>query len=188
MKEAEMTYSFSTPSEPDTLAQWLSLSQPLPSFTNLVLALTSLLTVVCSTTEWEYGETWIPLQMQPILELSSAWCIDPNLEINRAISWMQFQMCSQSFSLRPGEGMPGRVWQSLQPEWLNDASAQSETYFLRNQIAKALDVKAGFGIPIIVNSQVLAVVVFFMSRARSPDAEVIEQTQTTIRSFQSNFL
>jgi hypothetical protein len=84
--------------------------------------------------------------------------------------------------------MPGRVWQSQQPEWLNDVSAQSETYFLRNQIAKALDVKACFGIPIIVNSQVLAVVVFFMSKARSPDAEVIEQTQTVIQSFQSNFL
>jgi hypothetical protein len=63
---------------------------------------------------------------------------------------------------------------------MDDVSAQSETYFLRNQIAKALNVKAAFGVPILVNFQVLAVIVFFMSQARSLDLNWIELTQSAI--------
>jgi hypothetical protein len=162
-------------------------TQPLPSNVNLVTALTSLLTPICASTKWEYGEAWIPAATYPILELSSAWSVDPNLAVDRANAWMQFQICSQEFVLGRGEGLPGRVWQSCQPEWLNDVSAQSESYFLRHQIAKALNVKAGLALPIVVNSQVLAVVVFFMSKARLLDPAIIASTQTAIGNFKSNF-
>ena len=53
----------------------------------------------------------------------------------------------------------------------------SEIYFLRNQIAKAFGVKAGFGVPILVNQQVLAVLVFFMSEARLEDRQLVELVQ-----------
>ena len=163
------------------------LTHPLYSTTTLVTALTPLLISVCAGTEWEYGESWIPDAMCPVLELSPAWCITPDLDMNRTISWMQFQVCSKSFVLRSGEGLPGRVWRSLQPEWLEDVSAQSETYFRRNQIARALGVKAGFGVPILAEAQVLAVVVFFMSKGRSPDLDLIAQTQAIVRNFQYEF-
>jgi GAF domain len=162
------------------------LTHPLYSTTTLVTALTPLLISVCDRTEWEYGESWIPDATCPVLELSPAWCITADLDMNRAISWMQFQVCSKSFVLRSGEGLPGRVWRSQQPEWLEDVSAQSETYFLRNHIARALSVKAGFGIPIMVDTQVLAVVVFFMSKGRSPDSVLIEQTKAIVRNFNIN--
>jgi hypothetical protein len=171
---------FSSQSEPELDM----LTHPLYSTTTLVTALTFLLISVCAGTEWEYGESWIPDATCPTLELSPAWCMTADLDVNRAISWMQFQVCSKSFVLHPGEGLPGRVWQSQKPEWLEDVSAQSETYFLRNQIARALSVKAGFGMPIMVGSQVLAVVVFFMSKVRSPDSDLIEQTKAIVRNFQ----
>jgi signal transduction protein with GAF and PtsI domain len=97
---------------------------------------------------------------------------------------MQLQVCSRGFLLHLGEGLPGRVWKSQQPEWLEDASTQSETYFLRNQIAKALSVKAGLGIPMMMDSQVVAVVVFFMSRARSLDPDLVDRTQAIVKQFQ----
>lgn len=164
------------------------LTQPLYSTTDLVTLLTPLLISVCNRTEWEYGESWILDATCPILELSPAWCVSTDLAMNQAIPWMQFQVCSKSFVLRPGEGLPGRVWRSQQPEWLEDVSAQSETYFLRNQIAKALSVKAGFGIPILVSSQVLAVVVFFISKERSPDVSLMEQTRAIVGNFHHEYL
>ncbi|NJR40630.1 MAG: GAF domain-containing protein [Leptolyngbyaceae cyanobacterium CSU_1_4] len=177
-----MDHFSSSPSEQDMLT-------PLPySATDLVTPLTLLLSSVCDRTEWEYGESWIPDATRPILELSPAWCVTTYLNMNQAIPWMQFQVCSKSFVLRPGEGLPGRVWRSQQPEWLENVSAQSETYFLRNQIAKALSVKAGLGIPILLNSQVLAVIVFFMSKERSPDAKLMEQTQAIVANFQHDYL
>jgi hypothetical protein len=153
----------------------------------LVSALTILLASVCADTEWEYGESWLPNPAGTMLELSPAWCVNTNLDLHKAISWMQFQICSKAFVLSPGEGLPGRVWQSRQSEWLEDASAASDTYFLRNQIAQALSVKTGFGIPIIVSSQVLAVVVFFRSKTRSPNPLTIAQTQAIVSHFQSEY-
>lgn len=155
--------------------------------TPLVMALKTLLVSVCTITEWEYGESWLPNSTGTLLELSPAWCITTNLDLHKAISWMQFQICSQSFVLSPGEGLPGRVWQSQKFEWLEDAAAASDTYFLRNQIAKALSVKTGFGIPIIVSDRVLAVVVFFRSRTRLPHPLTIAQTQEIVSNFQLKY-
>jgi hypothetical protein len=143
-----------------------------------------LLNTICARTEWEYGESWVPDAKHSILELSPAWCVSLNLDIRRATPWMQFQVCSRGFVLHLGEGLPGRVWKSQQLEWLDDASTQTETYFLRNQIAQALSVKAGLGIPMIMNSQVVAVVVFFMSRARSLDPDLVDRTQAIVQQFQ----
>jgi hypothetical protein len=173
---------------PETLRDRDMLAKPIGTTSDrLVSALTTLLVSVCANTEWEYGESWLPNPTGTLLELSPAWCVNTNLDLRKAISWMQFQICSQSFVLCLGEGLPGRVWQSRKSEWLEDAAAASDTYFLRNQIAKALSVKTGFGIPIIVSAQVLAVVVFFRSKTRSPHPLTIAQTQEIVSNFQSEY-
>jgi hypothetical protein len=116
---------------------------------------------VCETTDWDYGEAWIPSAQSKVLELSSVWHIaSDNADF---LSLEQFRLCSEGFVLSPGEGLPGRVWLSQRSEWIANATAQSESYCLRNQIAKAFDISAGFGIPIMANEQVQAVLVFFKS-------------------------
>jgi signal transduction protein with GAF and PtsI domain len=65
------------------------------------------------------------------------------------------------FVVSHGEGLSGRVWSSGQSESIADATAQSESYWLRNQLARAFDLSAGLGVPIIENRRVLAVLVFF---------------------------
>ena len=136
-------------------------------------ALSVALLQVCEVTGCDYGEAWIPSKDGMILELSPAMYIS-NREDGSATALELFWICSKDFVLSPDYGMPGRVWSSHQPEWIPDVSAQSETYFLRNQIAKACGVRAGFGIPILVDEQVLAVLVFFMLEAREEDRQMIE--------------
>jgi hypothetical protein len=145
--------------------------------------LTALLSAVCAKTDWEYGESWLFDAQHNTLELSPAWCVRTDLELDRAVAWMQFQICSKAFTLHPNEGLPGRVWASQQPEWIADVSDRSETYFLRNQIATAFGVRAGLGIPIALNSATTAVIVFFMSEMRPDDQALIAQTQATIAEF-----
>lgn len=137
-----------------------------------VLSIT--LSQVCEVTGWDYGEAWIPSQDGAVLELSSAWYISTCKSSGSLPDWEQFRLCSEACVLSPTKGLPGRVWSSQQPEWSPDVSAQSETYFLRNQIAKAYGVKAGFGVPVLANHQVLAVLVFFMSEAREEDRRMVE--------------
>jgi serine phosphatase RsbU (regulator of sigma subunit) len=95
-----------------------------------------------------------------------------------------------------GTGLPGRVWSSQQPEWIQDVSQQPDTRFLRIQMAKAVGFKAALGIPIIADihgktqgydqqaaviqekespaSQVVAVLIFFMSESRKEDKRLVD--------------
>jgi len=123
--------------------------------------------LVCKTGGWDYGEAWIPVSN--ILELSPVWYSHPDSE---AIE--KFRLCSEAFVIPPNQGLPGRVWAKGQPEWIVDVSARSETYFLRNQIAKACGVKAGFGIPIKYDRQVIVVLVFFMRTAGDRNPQKVD--------------
>jgi hypothetical protein len=114
---------------------------------------------ICESTDWDYGEMWIPSNHSTVLELSPVWHIASNTA--DLLSLEQFRLCSEGFVLSPGEGLPGRVWLSEQSEWIADAAAGSESYCLRNQLARAFDIGAGFSVPIIANGEVQAVLVFF---------------------------
>lgn len=135
---------------------------------------------VCSTTEWAYGEVWLPKINSPILELSSAWYANVQLNNDRLLAWKQFHYCSENFVLRIGEGLPGRVWASQTTEWIMDVSLLSESYFLRNQIAQAFEVKASFGLP-INTKDMQAIVVFFKSEAQEENPQLIAVTEAIIR-------
>jgi hypothetical protein len=156
------------------------LSKPIGRFTRI-------LQQVCQTTEWEYGEVWLPKTDNPILELSSVWYVSAQLNEDRQLAWKQFRYCSEKFILRIGEGLPGRVWASQTTEWITDVtewitdvSAQSEFYFLRNQIAKAFGVRASFGLPINMNDM-QAIVAFFKSEAQNQNSQLMAATEAIVK-------
>ena len=151
-----------------------TLSQAVREAPDFHTALFVALMQVCEVTGWDYGEAWIPCKEDTFLELSPAWYSSTRRGSASVLALEQFRICSESFILPPATGLPGRVWSSQQPEWIPDVSAQSEAYFLRNQIAQACGVKAGFGVPILANHQVLAVLVFFMSEAREEERQMVE--------------
>ncbi|WP_157259948.1 GAF domain-containing protein [Chamaesiphon minutus] len=114
---------------------------------------------ICEAAGWDYGEIWIPSANSIILELTDVFHIASNTTDLQSLE--QFRLCSEGFVVSPGEGLPGRVWSSGQSESIADATADSESYWLRNQLAKAFDLSAGLGVPIIENGRVVAVLVFF---------------------------
>ena len=102
--------------------------------------LTSILKQVCEETQWEYGEVWLP-KTDTILELNSAWYVSSRVSDNRQVAWAQFWDCSESFILRLGEGLAGRVWDTQTSEWIADVSAESESYFYGIKLLKLLELK-----------------------------------------------
>lgn len=143
-------------------------------------ALTNRLSRICEVTCWEYAELWLPNPSPAsniVLELSPARAFKSTLSTDQARSWQQFRLCSTAFILAAGEGLPGRVWMSQRYEWIVDTSAQSETYFLRNQIARAFGVRTSLGLPITHEQQLQAVLAVFQSKACPEDPGLIVQTQ-----------
>ncbi len=163
--------------------------QMLPTLATIITpqvqaALCSILSKFCEIANWDYGEVWMPNQSRTLLELIPVWYISPRISSSPLVSWEQYRLCSQGFILSPGTGLPGRVWSSQQPEWINDTSAKSESYFLRHQISKAFGVKAGLGVPIFTpEGERVAALVFFISEVRSIDPQVIELAQNTAAEF-----
>jgi hypothetical protein len=131
---------------------------------------------ICETTGWDYGEIWLPTgdstDDETVLELSSVGHIAP--DVDDLLSLEQFQLCSEGCVVSPGEGLPGRVWSSGRSEWLADATAASESYWSRHQLARAFDIGTGFATPVMVSDRVKttfsgriqAVLVFFKLTAR----------------------
>lgn len=134
---------------------------------------------ICKLTAWDYGEAWIPYS-QDILELSLAWYKSTYKDSAYTYALEQFRLCSEKFILSPGIGLPGRVWSSQQSEWIYDVSTQSETYFLRNYIAKAFGIKTGLGVPILVRHQSIAVLALFSLEARAENKQTITTIETLV--------
>jgi GAF domain len=120
---------------------------------------------VCQAIDWDYGEVWIPSRAGNILEISPIWYGNQSRSYDRLDALEKFKICSENFILSIDEGLPGRIWRSRKSEWIDDVSIQSENYFLRNQIAKAFNIKAGFGFPVFRADKIIGILVFFTDYA-----------------------
>ena len=117
-------------------------------------ALEVILHQVGETIGWDLGEAWIPDAAGIVLESSRGWYArNPGLA--------SFRRESEKLTFPVNIGLPGRVWASKQPEWVEDFSQAGYPEFIRSEIALDTGFKAACGVPILVGDEVLAVLVFF---------------------------
>lgn len=83
----------------------------------------------------------------------------------------KFRKATVGLAVAPNEGLPGRVWQTKAPVWLENVTHASD--FLRNQAAAGLGLGTGVGIPLLVGRQCLGVITCFMRRAVSPEPSLL---------------
>jgi diguanylate cyclase (GGDEF)-like protein/PAS domain S-box-containing protein len=149
---------------------------------NFDAALLLVLSTVCQAKGWAYGEAWIPSPEENVLKCSLAWYDkEPFESVAQGDSLLlktfkTFKTLSQDVTFAPGIGLPGRVLALKRPEWQADVSQEQESdiAFLRHQAASQCGLKAGFGIPVMVSDEVLAVMVFFKLEAAAADHQLIE--------------
>ncbi len=129
-------------------------------------ALEVILHQVGQTIRWDVGEAWIPDAEGTVLQSAPGWYAS-NARMD------SFRSQSQKLTFARNIGLPGRVWASKQPEWVEDIS-QGYPDFLQSEIALEIGFKAGFGVPILVGDEVLAVLVFFKILSCRKDARFID--------------
>ncbi|MFB8797303.1 MAG: adenylate/guanylate cyclase domain-containing protein [Microcoleus sp.] len=117
-------------------------------------ALEAILHQVGETIGWDVGEAWIPDKEGIVLQSSRGWYASNT-------SMASFRSESEKLTFPLNIGLPGRVWASQQPEWVEDFSLAGYPDFLLSKIAVETGFKAGCGVPILVGDEVLAVLVFF---------------------------
>ena len=115
---------------------------------------------VCERTGWAIGQAWVVRSDGDCLECSPAW-------FSVAAGLERFRAVSESTRFLPGEGLPGRVWESGQPAWIRDVT--SDPNFPRAAVAREVGLRAALGIPIVAADQVVAVIEFFVQEPRRED-------------------
>ena len=117
-------------------------------------------------------------------DVGALWCVDREVEAlrcielwhNASIEVPEFERVSRKFTFVPGLGLPGRVWSSLEPEYIPDVVRDDN--FPRGPIAQREGLHAAFGLPILLGGEVLGVIEFFSREIRQPDQELLNMLAT----------
>jgi PAS domain S-box-containing protein len=117
-------------------------------------------------------------------DVGALWRVDREAEALRCVElWHkasieapEFERVSREFTFVPGLGLPGRVWSSLEPEYIPDVV--SDENFPRGPIAEREGLHAAFGFPILLGGEVLGVIEFFSREIGQPDQELLNMLAT----------
>lgn len=135
-----------------------NMTQAISESADFHTALEVALSKICEVTRWEVGEAWLPNHDNSLLGYGLTWHANDD-------RLAYFEGISQQFTFGPNVGLPGRAWVSKRPEWLFNVLDQSEDVFLRGQAFAESGLKTGLSFPIVDGSQVIAILVFFMSES-----------------------
>jgi PAS domain S-box-containing protein len=122
---------------------------------------------VCTHTGWTIGHVHaLAEDGSGDLLPTSIWHLDDPKRFER------FRAATEQMRFASGVGLAGRVLASGEPAWIMDAT--QEPNFPRAKAAADAGVKAGFGFPVLVGREVVAVLEFFADEALEPDKPLLK--------------
>ena len=123
-----------------------------------------ILRAICGSLDWEVGALWRVDQAASVLRV---------VEICHAseMKTPEFDRLTRTITFVKGIGLPGRIWTSGEPAWIDNVVADKN--FPRAPVAAREGLRGAFGFPIKVGDDVLGVVEFFSSEVRKPDDELL---------------
>lgn len=129
-------------------------------------ALKGCLEKVCEHVRWPVGHIYFTdRKNKDKLVSSGVWYCDPQVDIT------SFKKVTRKTTFSKGIGLPGRVWNTLKPEWIPDVSIDGN--FPRAKQCTELSLKGGAAFPIVIENELLAVLEFFDVKERNEDKDLI---------------
>ena len=115
---------------------------------------------------WLLGSVWeADRARSPSIVCVASWQA-PGVEAT------DFREITESIRLGPGEGLPGRVWSSGEPAWIDDVT--TDPNFPRAAAAKRAGLHAAVAFPIRSRDRILGAIEFFSEEHREPDEGALE--------------
>jgi PAS domain S-box-containing protein len=123
-----------------------------------------ILLAACENLNWEVGALWQVDQKAQVLR---------NMDICHVGSHEspEFDRLTRTITLAKGVGLPGRIWESGKPAWIENVLEDKN--FSRAAAADHDGLHGAFGFPIMLGNQVTGVIEFFSSEIREPDNELL---------------
>ncbi len=124
-----------------------------------------ILKAICVALNWDVGEIWECDQLQNALYNTEIWHAS-------SLKVPEFEATTKRIAFPPEIGLPGRVWESAKPLWIEDVV--HDTNFIRANIADKEELHGAFGFPIIIGCEVLGAICFFSREIRKPDKNLLD--------------
>ncbi len=124
-----------------------------------------ILQTACATLDWEVGALWTVDAKESVLH-----CLEICHADSRATP--EFDQLTRSLTFAKGLGLPGRVWESGKPTWIDNVVANPN--LSRGPVALREGLRGAFAFPIMLGAEVWGVMEFFSPEIREPDQELLQ--------------
>ena len=134
----------------------------------LEVALQTVLDMVGDSIGWPVGHAYLTTagDTQEEVEPVNVWhLLQPDV-------MQRFVTRSNGLEFKPGQGLPGRVLATGQPQWIPDLAQWPG--FIRAEAAEEAGLRSGFAVPILASSEVVGVLEFFSAEPAAEDASLLE--------------
>ncbi|PYP86760.1 MAG: hypothetical protein DMG65_18310 [Candidatus Angelobacter sp. Gp1-AA117] len=118
------------------------------------------LEAICDNSEYDMGALWMPDGEK--LRCVHLWC-------RATRQFPELERASASVQFARGEGLPGHIWATNKPVWIEDVAHADN--FPRLLLAVQDGVRSAFGFPISTKTGPCGVIEFFSYRSRRTDYE-----------------
>ncbi len=123
---------------------------------------------ICQYTGWEVGHVYMPNE-EDILLPTDLWYLKEGKRFGALVK------VTMNVTIKPGEGLPGRVFETGMPAWISDLKEDSK--FSRYRQAKDIGVTSGFAFPVLERQKVVAVLEFFSVARANPDESLLNAVE-----------
>jgi len=142
----------------------LTVSRILNDFSTIRSASARIIQDTAKRLGWDIGILWMLDEDGEHLKFVDLWH-DPARDLSTFVAH------SRTCRFRQGEGLPGYVWFTGKPEWIEDVSARHDCP--RASFAIEAGLHAALAFPILNGEKVLGVFEFFSSRIEPPDEPLL---------------
>ncbi len=126
----------------------------------------NVLEMLCNYINWPLGHAYYVDEKNGFLAPTNLWFSKDKG------SFLAFRETTQNTSLKLGEGLPGRAWQTLKPEWVSDVTLESIQQRFSDE--RDFGIRSGFAFPLVVRGRALYVLEFFSSEVSKVDDKLID--------------
>jgi PAS domain S-box-containing protein len=149
------------------LALQYAITNILSESPDLIESAHEILRTVCDSLDWEVGVLWT---------------VDPKAGVLRSVeichatsmSTPEFDQLTRSMTFQKGMGLPGRIWESGKPAWVDNVV--KDPNFPRAPVAMREGLRGAFGFPILQGAEVWGIIEFFSPEVREVDDALIKLT------------
>ena len=128
-----------------------------------------ILAAIGDSLDWVHGALWVVDH-----ELDSLRCI--HIWNAPSTHFPEFDAVSRATSFKRDVGLPGRVWATGKPLWIEDVVGDPN--FPRAEMAEREGLHGAVAFPVVLRGDVVSVMEFFSQDVRRPDEELLATLRT----------